>query len=289
MYQQQQQMHGGGGRPSRVVELMDSLKNEVETLNHEISMYKQYKDEYDRKLQAQMQEITLIQQTLQELERGHARNKQQYEEEIIRLKKQLELTNGGGARDLNSPAFRSNSPAAVGHPSSRNTPTPTIPDKNQRRQRPTSPEFYPQQQQQQHQQQQLQQQQQQGGPLGGMPFPPLEQRQQQQQQQQQLQQQQQHKIEKREHHDDHPSNGNNNMSRWTRDLKARVLYRYLRHQQAQSNNIINNNINITAIQTNPHHITNQSNQLINHIHNIYIYIILYPQQWRLTNRSSCTP
>eukprot|EP01133_Synstelium_polycarpum_P005645 gene5645-6515_t len=70
----------------------------------------------------------------------------QYEEEIMRLKKQLEQVTGGGGvggtvRDLNSPStFRSNSPAPSAGGQPRNTPTPIMPDKAPRRQRSNSGE-----------------------------------------------------------------------------------------------------------------------------------------------------
>ncbi|GAM29227.1 hypothetical protein SAMD00019534_124030, partial [Acytostelium subglobosum LB1] len=150
---------------SRAGELLNELKNEVDNLNHDLGLYKIHKDEYERKFQSQMQELQHIQQSLIELERTHNRVKGQYEDEIMRLKKQLEQATG--SRDLNSPStFRSQSPAPASVGQARSTPTPTIPDKAPRRR---SGEFYPQQP---GQPPQLPQQG--GGGVGGAPsFPAL--------------------------------------------------------------------------------------------------------------------
>eukprot|EP01132_Coremiostelium_polycephalum_P000983 gene983-1249_t len=135
----------------RVSELLDGLKNEIENLSHELGVYKHQKEEYERKFQAQLAEINSIQQTLFDLERNQTKIKMQYEEDLNRLRRQLQEQQSGSNRDLNSPStFRSNSPAPTNQQSiPRNTPTPTIPDKGPRRQRSGSGEFYQQQQQQQ--------------------------------------------------------------------------------------------------------------------------------------------
>ncbi|KAF2076368.1 hypothetical protein CYY_002325 [Polysphondylium violaceum] len=144
MYQHRQQQQQQ--QPSRVSELLDSLKSEIETLTIELSSYRHQKEDYERKFNSQLAELTTIQQTIFDLDRNQLKMKQHYEEEISRLKKQLEHMNNN--RDLNSPStFRSNSPAPNPNNMIRNTPTPTIPDKGQpRRQRSGSGEFYPQQQ-----------------------------------------------------------------------------------------------------------------------------------------------
>jgi len=84
-------------RPSfgqRIPEFLDNLKVEYESLAHDLNMYKMQKDDYERKLQAQLTELNSIQQTLFDLERNHSKLKQQYEEEIVRLRRQLEMQTG---------------------------------------------------------------------------------------------------------------------------------------------------------------------------------------------------
>mmetsp|Transcript_29543 Transcript_29543/g.74283 ORF Transcript_29543/g.74283 Transcript_29543/m.74283 type:complete len:510 (+) Transcript_29543:34-1563(+) len=73
-----------------VPELLESLKAEYEQLLHEGSLFKAQKDDYERKLEAQVSELTLLQQSLQELERTHISVKAMHEEEIRRLRQQLE-------------------------------------------------------------------------------------------------------------------------------------------------------------------------------------------------------
>lgn len=115
------------GVSGRGPELLENLKNEFDSITHDLNMYKMQRDDYERKLQAQLGELNTIQQTLYELERNHAKIKQQYEDEILRLRRQLDMqpTSGTGSgssvtsgtpstsgRDLSSPLqFRSNSPA----------------------------------------------------------------------------------------------------------------------------------------------------------------------------------
>lgn len=73
---------------TRIPELLDNIKTEYENLAHEASLYKAQRDDYERKLQQQLTEVQNIQATLFELERNHNKIKQQYEEEIIRLRRQ---------------------------------------------------------------------------------------------------------------------------------------------------------------------------------------------------------
>jgi len=78
----------------RIPELLDTLKTEFETVAHDVNMYKMQRDDYERKLQSQLTELNTIQTTLFELERTHTKIKQQYEEEILRLRRQVDLQVG---------------------------------------------------------------------------------------------------------------------------------------------------------------------------------------------------
>uniref|UniRef100_A0A7S1HJV2 Transcriptional repressor Tup1 N-terminal domain-containing protein n=4 Tax=Hemiselmis andersenii TaxID=464988 RepID=A0A7S1HJV2_HEMAN len=81
-------MYGGGN--VGVPDLLETLKSEYEQLLHEGSVYKAQKEDYERKLEAQVSELTLLQQSLNELERTHLSVKAMHEEEIRRLRQQLE-------------------------------------------------------------------------------------------------------------------------------------------------------------------------------------------------------
>lgn len=114
----------------RIPELLENLKSEFETLAHEVNVYKMQKDDYERKLQGQLTELSNIQNTLFELERTHTKLKQQYEDEILRLRRQMDLTGvhqeGSASRPLNSAS---------------NNSGPTETEKNQL---PNGPSFYSQ-------------------------------------------------------------------------------------------------------------------------------------------------
>eukprot|EP01095_Lingulamoeba_sp_RSL-Kostka_P007000 TRINITY_DN2215_c0_g1_i1.p1 TRINITY_DN2215_c0_g1~~TRINITY_DN2215_c0_g1_i1.p1 ORF type:complete len:564 (+),score=178.05 TRINITY_DN2215_c0_g1_i1:157-1848(+) len=71
---------------NRIPELLENLKSEVDNLTHDASIYKAQRDEYELKLQAQLAELNQIQQTLYELQNRHTKIKQQYDEEIIKLR-----------------------------------------------------------------------------------------------------------------------------------------------------------------------------------------------------------
>lgn len=125
-------------RTGRGPELLENLKNEFDSMTHDLNLFKMQRDEYDRKLQAQLGELNTIQQTLYELERNHAKIKQQYEDEILRLRRQLDMnqpsggagsgssgtggtpSNSGREPIISSPLqFRANSP----QPGQNRTPT----------------------------------------------------------------------------------------------------------------------------------------------------------------------
>ncbi|KAJ2257273.1 general transcription repressor [Coemansia sp. RSA 455] len=79
---------------SRVTELLDALRAEYDSLNQETSNMRLFKDEYDQRVSSQLNEIQAVQQSLFELERAHHKIKQQYEDEIQRLRRELEARGG---------------------------------------------------------------------------------------------------------------------------------------------------------------------------------------------------
>ncbi|KAJ1833518.1 general transcription repressor [Coemansia sp. RSA 2711] len=79
---------------SRVTELLDALRTEYDSLNQEASNMRLFKDEYEQRITSQINEIQAVQQNLYELERAHHKTRQQYEEEIMRLRRELEARGG---------------------------------------------------------------------------------------------------------------------------------------------------------------------------------------------------
>ncbi|ORX88725.1 WD40 repeat-like protein [Basidiobolus meristosporus CBS 931.73] len=103
------------GAGSRIPELLDALKVEFEQVNQDVSMFKMQRDEFEHKISAQLNEMTGFQQNLYELERTHQKIKQQYEEEILRLRRELEARgshpqSGGTPHQTHKPA-----PPNIGH------------------------------------------------------------------------------------------------------------------------------------------------------------------------------
>lgn len=131
----------------RLNELLDSIKQEFDFAYHEASNYSKVKEDYDLKCNQQTAEMQQIRQTVYELEMAHRKIKEAYEEEILRLKTELEN------RDRQ---------AHLGKPNG--APTPQYPYSYQQQQHQQQPQQPPQPQQQppppvSHQQQQQQQQQ----------------------------------------------------------------------------------------------------------------------------------
>lgn len=100
---QQQQMRGpspstmqqmGGANAaavtSRVGDMLDQVKAEYEAAIQQLNMVKMEQLEVERKIQSQVVEMDQIQQTLKALEANHRRLRQQYEDDVMRMRRQLE-------------------------------------------------------------------------------------------------------------------------------------------------------------------------------------------------------
>lgn len=83
--QQQQQRH-----QQRLNELLDAVKQEFDFALNEASNFSKVKEDYDLKCNQQTAEMQQIRQTVYELEMAHRKIKEAYEEEILRLKTELE-------------------------------------------------------------------------------------------------------------------------------------------------------------------------------------------------------
>ncbi|KAE9183059.1 hypothetical protein PF005_g22246 [Phytophthora fragariae] len=75
---------------SRVGEMLDQAKAEYEAAIQQLNMAKMEQLEMERKIQSQVVEMDQIQQSLKALEANHRRIRQQYEEDMLRMRRQLE-------------------------------------------------------------------------------------------------------------------------------------------------------------------------------------------------------
>ncbi|ODO06679.1 hypothetical protein I350_04037 [Cryptococcus amylolentus CBS 6273] len=74
---------------TRLNELFDLIRQEYETLGADGNVWKQQRDEYESKVQAQINELGMIRQSLYELEANHNKIRSEYEAEIQRLRHEL--------------------------------------------------------------------------------------------------------------------------------------------------------------------------------------------------------
>ncbi|KAI8883399.1 WD40 repeat-like protein [Backusella circina FSU 941] len=94
----------GAPTPNRLIELLDAVKSEYDQLAQEVIICKNQRDEYEHKMNSQIQEMSLFQQNLLDLERAQQLIKKQYEEEISRLRQQLDQLQHGSAPPPPGPA-----------------------------------------------------------------------------------------------------------------------------------------------------------------------------------------
>ncbi|KAI8339360.1 WD40-repeat-containing domain protein [Chlamydoabsidia padenii] len=109
-------------------EMLDSIRNEYDQLTQEAYICKSQRDEFEHKMNSQIQEMSNFQQNLLELERTQQGIKKHYEEEIARLRQQLEQAQ---SRTPNHPMITPNPPmsstsAPMGHPPSHQSLPPNI-------------------------------------------------------------------------------------------------------------------------------------------------------------------
>ncbi|KAI5451116.1 general transcription repressor [Naganishia albida] len=92
--QQQQLAHPGPHAMGheRLNEYLELVRGEYEALQAECMVVKGQRDEFEKQIQAQIQEIALIRQSLYELESQHAKTRNEFEGECIRLRRELDLT-----------------------------------------------------------------------------------------------------------------------------------------------------------------------------------------------------
>ncbi|EAU89183.1 transcriptional repressor [Coprinopsis cinerea okayama7 len=99
---------GVAGPPAVVARLnenFDVVRQEFEMLNAELGLVRNQRDEFEAKVQSQVNELNIIRQALYDLESQHGKVRQQFEEELARVRAELHVAkqqvlaaqNGGGA------------------------------------------------------------------------------------------------------------------------------------------------------------------------------------------------
>ncbi|OBZ83409.1 hypothetical protein A0J61_08541, partial [Choanephora cucurbitarum] len=107
---------------SRVVEMLDSIRGEFDQLAQELYLCKSQRDDFELKMNQQISEMNSFQQSLLELERTQQSQKKHYEDEIARLRQQIEAR-GGNAGHPSMPLPGHPQPP---HQSSHQPPPPNI-------------------------------------------------------------------------------------------------------------------------------------------------------------------
>ncbi|KAN0125926.1 WD40 repeat-like protein [Russula decolorans] len=82
---------GPSQQPShaRLSECLDTIRSEFDVLSQDIVHLRTQRDEFDTKVASQVNELNIIRQSLYDLETQHGKIRQQYEEEISRLRAEL--------------------------------------------------------------------------------------------------------------------------------------------------------------------------------------------------------
>ncbi|CAO0792859.1 unnamed protein product [Mucor circinelloides] len=95
---------------TRLFELLEAVKVEYDQLSQEAQITKSQRDEYEHKVNSQIQEMNVFQQTLLDLERTQQMLKKQYEEEISRLRQQLDQMQHNGYQPSQQPDIKQSQP-----------------------------------------------------------------------------------------------------------------------------------------------------------------------------------
>ncbi|RXK38139.1 glucose repression regulatory protein TUP1 [Tremella mesenterica] len=80
---------------SRLNDLLEAVKAEVEVAGRDGHEWKAQRDEYEQRLQLQIGELSMVRQALYELEANYAKARDQYESEIQRLRREIDNQRGG--------------------------------------------------------------------------------------------------------------------------------------------------------------------------------------------------
>ncbi|KAI6043969.1 WD40-repeat-containing domain protein [Pisolithus marmoratus] len=79
----------------RLNESFDNIRQEFEAVTSDMGLLRNQRDEYESKVTSQINELNIIRQSLYELESQHGKIRQQYEEELSRLRAELHAARQG--------------------------------------------------------------------------------------------------------------------------------------------------------------------------------------------------
>ncbi|KAE9407846.1 WD40 repeat-like protein [Gymnopus androsaceus JB14] len=98
---------------TRINDSFEAIRNEFEVLVNEVGVVRSQRDDFEAKVGSQVNELNIIRQSLYELEAQHGKVRQQYEEELSRLRSENHaLRQGGGGGGI--PPSASHSSATIG-------------------------------------------------------------------------------------------------------------------------------------------------------------------------------
>ncbi|KAL4067061.1 WD40-repeat-containing domain protein [Scleroderma yunnanense] len=80
---------------ARLNEAFDSVRQEFDVITSDMGLLRNQRDEYESKVTSQINELNIIRQSLYELESQHGKIRQQYEEELSRLRVELHAARQG--------------------------------------------------------------------------------------------------------------------------------------------------------------------------------------------------
>lgn len=109
-------MANAGAAATRVGDMLDQIKAEYEAAIQQLNMAKMEQLELERKVQSQVVEMDQLQGTLKTLEASHRRIRQQYEEDMMRMRRQLEGQAAGGGVKLSNKRHRTPTNSGPGGP-----------------------------------------------------------------------------------------------------------------------------------------------------------------------------
>ncbi|THH15316.1 hypothetical protein EW146_g5150, partial [Bondarzewia mesenterica] len=74
---------------TRLNDCFDTIRQEFDVLSQDLNVLRSQRDDFENKVSSQVNELNIIRQSLYELESQHGKIRQQYEEEISRLRAEL--------------------------------------------------------------------------------------------------------------------------------------------------------------------------------------------------------
>ncbi|KAL5480647.1 TUP1_2 [Sanghuangporus weigelae] len=120
--------------PARVTEALDILRQEFELSAQDVVLLRGQKDEFENRIHAQINELNHIKQMVYELENQHTKARQQYEDDVNRLRAELaqarqtiQQAQAAQAQAQAQPPILPPHPATAGTPATGPPPPGTLP------------------------------------------------------------------------------------------------------------------------------------------------------------------